>query len=159
MILGVISDTHGDTRSTTDGMRLFEAFGVETILHCGDIGSAEVVGLFTGWSTHFVLGNVDYQAPLNEAIDPSNHFLHGRFGELCLAEKKIAFLHGDDGVRLIEAIEGDQFDLVCHGHTHSPRWSVHKRTFILNPGAISRTVQPSVAVLDLNSMSVEHLSL
>ncbi len=159
MLIGIISDTHGDLPTTRAALRLFETFGVERILHCGDIGSADVVRLFVDRATDFVLGNVDSRDFLAEVIDESGGTFHDRFGTVELAQRQIAFLHGDDGARLQETIDGGQFDLVCHGHTHSPRWSVYQKTFVLNPGAVSRTYSPSVAVLDLADMRVDHLSL
>ena len=38
---------------------MFESLEVETVLHCGDIGSMAVVELFARWPTHFVFGNCD----------------------------------------------------------------------------------------------------
>ena len=60
MRLGIISDTHGHVELTCPAVRMLESLEVETVLHCGDIGSIEVVELFAAWPTHFVFGNCDY---------------------------------------------------------------------------------------------------
>ncbi len=60
MRLGIVSDTHGHVESTREAVRLLDSLQVERVLHCGDIGSAEVVEQFAHWPTDFVLGNCDH---------------------------------------------------------------------------------------------------
>ncbi|HEX5444919.1 MAG TPA: metallophosphoesterase family protein, partial [Pirellulales bacterium] len=60
MLVGVISDTHGHVEFTRSAVRMFESCAVELVIHCGDIGSNEIVGLFALWPAHFVFGNVDH---------------------------------------------------------------------------------------------------
>ena len=59
MRLGVISDTHGNLDRTERAVRLLRHWRVEQVIHCGDVGCAEIVGLLAPWPAHFVLGNVD----------------------------------------------------------------------------------------------------
>ena len=59
MRIGVVSDTHGHVPFTRDAVRMLEQLEVELVIHCGDVGSVEIVSLFSAWPTHFVLGNVD----------------------------------------------------------------------------------------------------
>ena len=68
MLLGVVSDTHGQTDYTLDAVRMLESLEVDAVLHCGDVGSAEVVRLFKPWPTHFVLGNVDDAATIRRML-------------------------------------------------------------------------------------------
>src|SRR5262245_11279711 len=99
MLIGVVSDTHGHLQNTQAAVRMLESFGVEQVLHCGDIGSAAIVTLFAAWPTHFVLGNVDagnLTAPLSATILQAGQACHGRFAALELDGVKIAVLHGDD---------------------------------------------------------------
>jgi len=37
---------------------MLESLDVETVLHCGDIGSIAVVELFAAWPTHFAFGQL-----------------------------------------------------------------------------------------------------
>ena len=81
MLLGVVSDTHGDLPQTRAAVRMLESFEVGVVLHCGDIGSPDVVRLFTPWPTHFVLGNCDDEpGPLEQAIAEAGLTFHDRFG-------------------------------------------------------------------------------
>ena len=159
MLIGVLSDTHGDLHATRRAVRLFESLGVEMLMHCGDIGSAEIVSLLSPWPVHFVLGNVDRHGTLWDAITEAGHVCHDRFGALTIKGRSIALLHGDDSTRLKSTIASGQWDLVCHGHTHSPSRRHADKTLVLNPGAIARTIQPSVATIELPSVVATHLSL
>lgn len=154
-MLAVVSDTHGRVRNTQDAIRILESFDVDTVIHCGDIGSAAIPSLFTRWPTHFVLGNVDGdEEHLGEAIRAAGHTLHGRFGSLELEGRRIAFLHGDDERLLRQTLTSGAYDLVCQGHTHHAEQRQFGSTLLLNPGAIHRANPHSVAVVDLSDLTV-----
>lgn len=160
MLLGIISDTHGDISSTRNAIRMFESLGVEQVVHCGDIGSASIVNLFAGLKTHFVFGNVDHQQEyIRDAIKDNDHECLDRLGTLEIEGRKIAFLHGDDNHRLNEITQSEKWDLVCHGHTHMPHLSRRGKTLVLNPGAIARATRSSIAVVDLATMQATHVPL
>ena len=154
MLLGVVSDTHGQLDQTRRAMRMLESLAPDVVIHCGDIGSARVVELFRPWNMHYVFGNVDrHEAELRTAILSAGHQCHGRFGELELAGRRIAFLHSDDERRFRETTTADQYDLVCYGHTHHAEQHRAGKALILNPGAIHRANPHSIAVVDLASMT------
>jgi putative phosphoesterase len=153
MLIGVISDTHGNTHSTQHAVRILESFQVEQVLHCGDIGSPAVVELLDRWPAHFVWGNTDHdRRAIEEAIASTGQTCHGSLGELELAGRRIALLHGDDERRLRQAIAGEQFDLVCHGHTHAVRRDRVGRTLVLNPGALHRAHPRTLAIVELKGL-------
>ena len=86
MLIGIVSDTHGHVPFTRDAVRVLESFDVESVIHCGDIGSTDIVSLFSAWPTHFVRGNVDDAIPaLQLAIAREGQSWHDRFGSLMLA--------------------------------------------------------------------------
>lgn len=159
MLLGLISDTHGDRYGTAQAIRLLESLEVSQVMHCGDVGTAEVVGMFSPWPTHFVLGNVDHAVAIEAAVCHFQQTFHGRFASLELEGRLVAVLHGDDRRRLRETIADGRWDLVCHGHTHETAISQSGTTLVVNPGAISRTPSPSVAVVELPSLRVTPVSL
>ena len=151
--IGVISDTHGQVEKTREGVRLLESMEVEQVFHCGDIGSMEIVRLFDAWKTHFVLGNCDHESTLPQReIEEAGHVFYGRFGQIELAETRIALIHGDDQRRLDEAIHSGDWNLICHGHTHVARQDRFGETLVLNPGAIYRARQHSVALVELPTL-------
>ena len=160
MLIGVVSDTHGQVRSTLQAIEMLKQFDLEAVLHCGDIGSPAIIGLFSAWKTHFVFGNVDYDRETLEAeIAAAGQTSHGEFGDLDLADTKIALLHGDDTRRLRQTIESGAWQLVCHGHTHVAKAEHVGPTLILNPGAIHRANPHSIALVELPSRDVTSIKL
>ena len=159
MQLGVVSDTHGHVGYTREAIRMLESLKVEAVLHCGDIGSPEIVELFAAWPTHFVFGNVDQQRLLGEAIRAAGQTCHDRFGRLEFDRRKIAFLHGDDSALLEQTIASGRFDLVCHGHTHVARNVQRAATRVLNPGALYRATPHSIALVQLPELAATIISL
>ncbi|MGI9455811.1 MAG: YfcE family phosphodiesterase [Aeoliella sp.] len=151
MRIGVVSDTHGHVDHTRPAIRLLESLEVETVLHCGDIGSPEVVALFSSWPTHFVFGNCDYnKEELAAAIQDMGHQCHGNFGDIEFEDVRIALLHSHERHKFQEALISPDYQVVCYGHTHiaaSDRQEGGK--LVLNPGALYRAAMHSIALLEL----------
>ncbi len=158
--LGVVSDTHGHVLNTQEAVRALSRFGIDAVLHCGDIGSPEIPALFQSWPAHYVQGNVDWPGQqLLAAIEAAGGVFHGRFGALAAAGRRVAFLHGDDVDRFDAEIESGQWDLICHGHTHRTQRYVQGKTLIVNPGALQRAWPPSIAVVELEDLQVTSIPL
>jgi uncharacterized protein len=162
MLLGVISDSHGHVPNTRAAVRMLESLGVEAVLHCGDIGSTAIVPLLAAWPAYFVFGNVDTGSEateLRQAIEQAGQTCLGRFGSVQLGGVKIAMLHGDDTRLLEQTIAQGEHALVCHGHTHVPRWEQVGSTWVLNPGALYRADPHTIAVVELPKLKAEIISL
>jgi len=158
MKIGVISDTHGEIVPTQQALDILDRLQVGLTIHCGDIGPA-VVHLLKGRQVHFVLGNVDDPDVLREAITEAKHTLHDQLGTLEIEGRRVAFLHGHDVRLLHHEIHSGCWDLVCHGHTHVFSSGRTGSTLVVNPGALSRTTSPSLAVVELPSMEVTEIPL
>ena len=160
MFIGIVSDTHGHVEFTRPAIRMLESCQVEQVIHCGDIGSEEIVALFQPWPTHFVFGNVDTAcARLRRAIEAAGQTCHDRFGKLEALARRIAFLHGDDAALLQDTIAGGQYDLVCYGHTHVAEHHREGKTLVVNPGALYRAHPHSLAVVCLPQLEIAHVAL
>jgi putative phosphoesterase len=160
MRLGIISDTHGKVELTRPAVRMFESLDVNAVLHCGDIGSLAVVELFAAWPTHFVFGNCDYDhAEFAAAIGQTGQTCHGLFGDLEIEGVRIALLHSDDRRRFRATIDSGDYRLVCYGHTHVAAVDRYGDTTVLNPGAIYRATQHSVAIVDLPAVEATIIEL
>jgi len=160
MKIGVLSDTHGDVKQTVAALEMFRTYGVSQILHCGDIGTPEIVRLFGGIPTAFVFGNCDPKTEtLRKTIHSAGQTCCDWFGELELNGKRIFFLHGHQWNRFETETHSGQWDLVCYGHTHHAELRSVGDTLVLNPGAIYRTPSPSIALVDLGTMNVTMVSL
>jgi uncharacterized protein len=160
MRIGVVSDSHGHVEFVRPAVRMLESLEVECVLHCGDIGTAEVVALFAPWPTHFVFGNCDGdRTQLAAAIAAAGQTCHGEFGDITLAGRRIALIHSDDRRRFLQTLASEEYDLVCYGHTHLAAVERHGRTLSLNPGALYRANPHSLAIVDLESLEATIISL
>ncbi|HEX7447929.1 MAG TPA: metallophosphoesterase family protein [Pirellulales bacterium] len=159
MRIGIVSDSHGHAINTRAAVRMLESLEIEQVIHCGDVGGDEVVGLFSSWPTHFVSGNVDDRRLLGRAIAAAGQTFHEAFGSIELAGRRIAFLHGDDTPLLRQTIAGGQYDLVCHGHTHVARQLRQGPTLVLNPGALYRATPHSIALVELPEVEATIINL
>jgi putative phosphoesterase len=158
--IGVISDTHGHVELTRPAVRMFESLEIEAVLHCGDIGSADVVDLFAAWPTHFVFGNCDEnRAELRAGIEAAGQSCHGDFGDFMLAGVRIALLHSHDRRKFQQTCNSGEFRLVCYGHTHVAAIDQRGETLVLNPGAIYRASPHSVAIVDLPAVEATIIEL
>src|SRR5205085_6025996 len=60
MRLGILSDTHGNLATSAAGVRALLDAGAEYLIHCGDVGSTEILELLAGHPAVFVFGNTDW---------------------------------------------------------------------------------------------------
>lgn len=161
MRIAVVSDTHGHQANTRAAVHVLASLEVETVLHCGDIGSVEVVELFAPWPTHFVFGNGDrsIEDELRRAIEAAGLVCHGQFAALELGGRKIAMLHSHDPLRFRETIASGKWDLVCYGHTHAAERYFAGATLVLNPGALFRASPHTLAIVELPALEVTSIVL
>lgn len=160
MRISVVSDTHGHVPYTRAAVEVLAEQAIEAVLHCGDIGSPDVVSLFQPWPTHFVFGNVDRnERALRQAIEAAGQTCHGRFGDLTLEGCRVALVHSDDHALFRRTIASGEYDLVCYGHTHVAEHHREGRTLVLNPGALYRATPHTLAVVTLPQLAVECLTV
>ena len=160
MRLGIVSDSHGHVELTRPAVRMLESLEVDTVLHCGDIGSIEVVRLFNQWPTHFVFGNCDEEIDrFAVAIEKAGHRCHGLFGSLEFDGVRVALLHSHERWRFRNAIESGEYQLVCYGHTHVAAIDRHGNTLVVNPGALYRANPHSIAVVELPAVEATIVAL
>jgi len=160
MRIGIVSDSHGHVDLTRPAVRMLESLEVERVLHCGDIGSTEVVEQFAQWPTDFVFGNCDFNhADLSAAIVSAGQTCHGAFGALKIADRRVALLHSDDRRRFQEVVHSGEWDLVCYGHTHIAKIEQQGPTLVVNPGAIYRANPHSIAIVELPELTATIVNL
>lgn len=160
MRLGIVSDSHGHVELTRPAITMLDSLEVEHVLHCGDIGSAEVVEMFAPWPTDFVFGNCDYNhADLRQAIEAAGLTCHGAFGELEIEGSRIALLHSDDRRLFDDVTTSGEWDLVCYGHTHVAKIEHIGKTLVVNPGAIYRANPHSIAIVELPELTATIVNL
>ena len=160
MQIGIVSDSHSNRTKVSRAVGLLETLGITTVLHCGDIADAAVVEAFANFKSYFVFGNVDFdRQSLLAAMRRTGAVCCGEFGELELAGRKIAFLHGDDKRRLEREAHSGHYDLVGYGHTHKAESHRTGSTLVVNPGALHRAKTHTLAVYDAQQGGVEIIPL
>ncbi len=159
MRIGILSDTHDRHQRTALAVARLRAEGVEALVHCGDITTPEVVYELAGLPSHFVLGNNDDdESALRWAIGAIEGVCLGHGGEVTLAGRRIAVTHGDrpDQVRRLRRAAPAY---LLSGHTHQRLDRRDGPTRLINPGALHRAAEYTVACLDLDTEVLTFLKI
>ena len=121
LIVGVISDTHGQLRAEAlEALR-----GSDLIVHAGDVGSPRILQTLGGLAqVHAVRGNVDRERwadelPWSRVVQADGLTLY--------------VLHDLGGLDLDPAVAG--FQAVIYGHSHSPSVTTRDGVLYINPGS------------------------
>lgn len=135
MVIGIVSDTHGDMHAIEDVLARPEAARAEVWLHAGDVApDAGYVCQLSGKMVYAVAGNCDW--PSEKVKD-----------ELVLdfAGHRLFLAHGHTyGVRrgtdaLVEAARQAGADIAVYGHTHVAELAdLAGGILVLNPGSAAR---------------------
>lgn len=150
MVIGLISDTHGELRATVHSALA----GVELILHAGDVGGDDILDeLALIAPVHAVAGNCD------DVRDPR---LHDRL-ERTFGNVRVHVSHGHElgaptPERLVAAYDAD---VIVYGHTHRSRIERIGGRLVVNPGAAGPRrfdLEPSCARLRIDG-SGTHVEL
>jgi len=158
MRIGIISDTHDHVKRTARAVALLAAEGAEQLIHCGDLTGPDIVWACSELPCYYVFGNNDSDnvPALREAIAETNGVCLDWGGEITLAGKRIAVTHGhmtSDLRRLLAA----RPDYLLSGHSHVPADLRDRSLRRINPGALHRAAEFTVAVLDLESDELRFL--
>lgn len=159
MLIGLMSDTHGDAAATRRALALFDARGVDTVFHCGDLCGDGVLDQLAGRSAYFVWGNCDApNATTRMYVESIGLTWPSVPLRVTLDGRRIAMCHGHEAA-FRQIVEEEGLDYVFHGHTH--QWNDWRQgnTRIINPGALHRASVKTVATLDLATDSLEFLTL
>ena len=160
MLIGILSDSHGRAGAAKAAVELLRGRGAEFLIHCGDVGSNEVLDALAGVPAGFVFGNTDYgweRQALQRYADLLGVRYLGPVGELELAGKQFAVMHGDDGGAYRRVLAEQRHDYLLHGHTHVRRDERVGRIHVINPGALHRAREKTVALLDTAADAVAFL--
>ena len=159
MRIGILSDTHDQVDRTSRAVRRLADAGAEALIHCGDLTVPDVVYECAPLPTYFVFGNNDYdQNGLRRAMAEIGAVCLGWSGEITVAGKRIAVTHGDS-TKEITRLAASRPDYLFFGHSHCPSDERLGPTRWVNPGALHRAATWTVALLDLESDTLELLRI
>ncbi|MGA2498319.1 MAG: YfcE family phosphodiesterase [Tepidisphaeraceae bacterium] len=160
MKIGILSDTHGRMDSSRLGVEALVGRGAEVLIHCGDVGSPEVLDLLVGRRSMFVFGNCDWdRETLRQHAEIVGVACHNTFADVELGGKRVAVIHGDDAGLKRRILAEQGYDYVFQGHTHVPEDVRIGRTRLINPGALHRANPRTVAVLGLEGGDLEFIEI
>jgi len=161
MILGILSDSHGQHERTARAIRLLQQCGAEAFVHCGDIGGEQVLDQLAGLRVRFVWGNTD-------VVDASIVRYARSLGltppegtplRIESASRIIEVFHGHEPefARLTRRLTRDASSAtpasspryVLYGHTHYAADARFGAVRVINPGALHRARAYTVATLEL----------
>jgi putative phosphoesterase len=158
VIVGILSDTHDRVDAARAAIKLLQAHGAEYFIHCGDVGANQILDLLAGLPAAFVFGNTDWDLDgLRRSARDLNITCLGRGGNLELDGKLFHIEHGDDPRAMRRALEAQTFDYLLHGHTHVQRDERIGKTRVINPGALHRAREKTVAVLNTATDALKFL--
>ena len=154
--IGLLSDSHGRAATTSRAVQVLLDQGAEMLLHLGDVGTVEVVDALAVESpetgrpveTHIVFGNTDWDAAsLGRYAADLGLQVDDPAGRLAVDGGELVFCHGHQPEIMNEALQR-QVRYLCHGHTHRTLDARRGPTRVINPGALFRARNYTVALLD-----------
>ena len=159
MKIGVVSDTHNNLANVREIVRLFNAAGVDRVVHTGDITKAKTLDVLAGLDVplYGVYGNNDVEREALEASATRHGFV---FREpplnLDWAPRRIVVVHDPRDLRQ-PGVDGH--DLALHGHTHMARCEREQDRLVFNPGECAGHMKGynAVGVVDLDTLATSLL--
>jgi len=152
MKIVIVSDTHGNAANFKKVIKWLNKEKIQTILHCGDIGTPESLKEslvdFKG-ELFGVLGNMDKDFKI--FIEDYNEIPRIKIDEDILEieinKKKIAITHFPIAAKKLA--QSQAYDLVFYGHTHKPWEEKVGECRLINPGELAgQFYKPTFAVYD-----------
>jgi len=166
--IGLLSDSHGRAARTARAVRLLIGRGVDHIIHLGDVGSVEVIDAMVEQvddagnltpPVHLVFGNCDWDAEsLARYARSLGIDVEHPVGRLEIDGRVIIYQHGHMAGAMDQAL-AEQVDYLCHGHSHRQRDERSGSTRVVNPGALFRAADYTVAILDVAADRLEFLDV
>lgn len=160
MVIGILSDTHDRADAMAAAVRRLTANGAEFLIHCGDVGAPSMLDYLAGTPSAFVWGNNDFdRRELERYAKHLGVTCYGNLGDFELAGKRFALLHGDDERAKQRLLAEQCHDYLLQGHTHVPLDQRVGKVRCINPGALHRAKEKTVALLDTEKDLLTFLTL
>ena len=159
-MLAIISDTHENETAIKKAVRIIKEKNSELCVHCGDIVSPPMLEHFSGLKMKLVYGNNDGERiGLNIAAKKLGFEELEDEKEFVFWGKKFYASHGTNAAKLNAAIKSNKYDYVLTGHTHIKKDEKVGKTRVINPGALFRVNNYTIALLDIGKDKVEFINI
>lgn len=160
VLIGILSDTHDRIEQARAGMNLLAANGAQFYIHCGDVGGEQILDLFAGLPGVLVWGNNDWDRQgLGRYADSLGVKVQPSLAEVELDARQFAVTHGDDARLVQQLLAQQRHDYLLVGHSHIRADRRQGRVRIINPGALHRAAEKSVALLNLATDELRFLRI
>lgn len=154
MRIGVVSDTHNQSRNVSEIIRIFNEEEVDHVVHTGDITTAKTLELFSRLNVPLsgVFGNNDVEVDALENVASLYNF---QFRQpplyLDFNDRRLLVVHDP---RELSSTLTRNIDVALHGHTHRLHVEQRDGFTIFNPGECAGHMRGlnAVGVVDLASM-------
>ncbi len=158
--IGIISDTHNKLDRTRHAVETLQTMGADAIVHCGDFTNPELAEACAVMPFYFVFGNNDADTvPELEAVATRDDVTClGWAGEFTASGKRIAVCHGHLTMDLKPLLDSRP-NYLLSGHSHIAADWYEGETRRINPGALFRASEYSVAMLDVVENRVEFVDV
>ncbi|HLQ46703.1 MAG TPA: metallophosphoesterase family protein [Planctomycetaceae bacterium] len=160
MKIGIISDTHDRLLRTRFAVQLLKSQGAELLVHCGDFIGSEILIECSVLPLYFVFGNNDCDTVpyLRQTATDLGATCLGWGGEFTVQQTRLAVVHGHLTSDLRPLLKS-QPQYLFSGHSHN-RGDWHEGpTRRINPGALHRAEEFTVALLDLDTNALKFLPI
>ena len=159
MRVGVVSDTHNNLKNVRTIVELFNAEGVDRVIHTGDISQAKTLEVLACLDAPLfgVFGNNDQEREaLTQAIERYGFAFQDPPLHLNWCERSIIVVH--DPLEF-EGHLADQ-ELALHGHTHRYRLETSGNLVVFNPGECAGMMagRNAIGVVDLRTLECRVLN-
>lgn len=161
MKIGVVSDTHNNSKNIDKIIDLFNIEKIRVAIHTGDIANAKALEKFSRLNAELigVYGNNDRNEIGLKEISIQHNF---QFQEppyfVSLYNKNIAIFHEPDLIASFLS-ENRKIDVVLHGHTHRYREEIINNVLFFNPGesAGMQKGANAIGILNLRTLKVKRI--
>jgi putative phosphoesterase len=160
MRIGIISDTHDRLVRTQRAVAILREAGAEALIHCGDFTSPAIVTTCAVLPLYYVFGNNDSDMcpHLRLAGDEAGATCLDWGGVVDLGGKRLGVTHGHMTTDMRRVL-GEAPDYLFSGHSHLVDDHMEGTVRRINPGALHRALNFTVAILDLGTGELEFLDV
>ena len=159
-MIGVVSNSIGRADALSTAVDIFHASGIQTVVHCGDVGGRHVLDVLKGFDALYVWGDRD-----NDRMGLMRYGRNlglsclGVFGDFEFDDKRILVTHGDDPKLMRQFLEEQQYDYILCGHEPGAEDRISGRTRVLNPGSLFGGTAKSAMLFDPATGNLKLLAL
>jgi len=161
MLVGVISDTHNNTKNIKKIIYLLNKEKVDIVIHTGDISKSQTVRMFSELNCELmgVFGNNDrIEHDLQKVCSEYNFKFQEPPMLITLEGISFAVFHEPELIKDYTENLKD-FDVILHGHTHRYREEIIDGTIYFNPGE-SAGMMPgknALGIIDLKNLKIKRI--